>query len=59
MTSKKGRLPGLSRTRDRFIQEAINNGATYREAKRLVEPGLAEYERRVRDGREPPPKKRD
>jgi hypothetical protein len=59
MPSPKSCIPGLARTRERFIKEAMDGGATYREAKKRVDPGLAQYERAVRTGNEPPPKKWD
>ena len=59
MSRIKSKIPGLTRTREQLIQSEMNRGATYREARRLVKPGLAEYEARVRRGDEPPPKKRD
>ncbi len=57
--AQKTRIPGLARTRERLIKEAMDSGATYRDARRLVDPGLSRYERAVRRGDEPPPKKRD
>jgi len=59
MSRRKSKIPGLARTRERLIKETMDGGATYREARRLVDPGLAQYERAVRRGDEPPPKKRD
>ena len=59
MSRRKSKIPGLSRTREQMIKGAMDRGATYREARKLVDPGLSQYESAVRRGDEPPPKKRD
>ena len=59
MARRKTKIRGLSRTREQMIKGAMDRGATYREARQLVDPGLSQYESAVRRGDEPPPKKRD
>ncbi len=59
MGKPQPKIPGLARTREQLIKGAMDRGATYREARKLVDPGLSQYAERVRRGDEPPPKKRD
>ena len=61
MSPKPGELPGVRSTMDQMIRQEIASrpGVPVEQIRRDVQRAVTTYDRAVRDGREPPPKKRD